>query len=198
GSNSKGPGAIATSCWAHSCFSPSRKGMRASPGCGAARQKVPGTERIRKERTMSSKSPRASKRISNGQWARGASGNPAGRPVGSRNQSTVFVEQLLLPHQEALVEKTIELALKGDPFALRLCLERLYPVPKERRIDLPLPEVRNAAEATAALSTILTGVGEGQIPPARGSRPGRDRRNPTTPGGGRQCGTIPKRTRTAG
>src|ERR1039457_685713 len=135
-------------------------------GCAS---KVPGTERIRKERTMSSKSPRASKRISNGQWARGASGNPAGRPVGSRNQSTAFVEQLLLPHQEALVEKTIELALKGDPFALRLCLERLYPVPKERRIDLPLPEVRNAAEATAALSTILTGVGEGQITPGEGA-----------------------------
>src|ERR1039457_3197702 len=135
-------------------------------GCAS---KVPGTERIRKERTMSSKSPRASKRISNGQWARGASGNPAGRPVGSRNQSTVFVEQLFLPHQEAPVEKTIELALKGDPFALRLCLERLYPVPKERRIDLPLPEVRNAAEATAALSTILTGVGEGQITPGEGA-----------------------------
>jgi hypothetical protein len=118
---------------------------------------------------MTSKSPRGSKRISNGQWARGASGNPAGRPVGSRNQSKVFVEQLLLPHQEALLEKAIELALKGDPVALRLCIERLYPAPKERRIDLPLPQVRNVEEATAALSTVLTGIGEGQITPGEGA-----------------------------
>ena len=41
--------------------------------------------------------------------------------------------------------------------------------PKERRIDRTLPEVRNAEEATAALSTIMTGVGEGQITPGEGA-----------------------------
>jgi hypothetical protein len=95
------------------------------------------------------------------------SGNPAGRPVGSRNRSTIIEEQLLT-HQEALIEKTIELAFKGDATALRLCLERIYPVPRERRIDLALPEVRTAAEATTAISTILSGVGQGQITPGEG------------------------------
>jgi hypothetical protein len=118
---------------------------------------------------MTSKSPNSSKRVSNGKWTRGVSGNPTGRPVGSPNKSTVFLEELLHARQEALVEKAIELALKGDPVALRLCIERLYPAPRERRIDLPLPQVRNVEEATAALSTVLTGIGEGQITPGEGA-----------------------------
>jgi Family of unknown function (DUF5681) len=118
---------------------------------------------------MSSKSFKPSKRVSTGQFARGVSGNPAGRPVGSRNKSTIFLEQLLQDHQNALVQKMIELALKGDTTALRLCIDRLYPAPKERRIDLPLPEVRTAEEATAALSTVLTAIGEGEITPGEGA-----------------------------
>lgn len=116
----------------------------------------------------SSQFSKSSKRTRDGQWSAGASGNPAGRPVGSRNKSTLLLEELLHSQQEALVQKTIDLALEGGPVALRLCLERLYPAPRERRIDLALPEIREISQAPAALSTILSGIGDGNITPGEG------------------------------
>ena len=40
---------------------------------------------------------------------------------------------------EALTRKAIDLALNGDPMALRLCLERILPPRKERPVDIVLP-----------------------------------------------------------
>lgn len=65
--------------------------------------------------------------------------------------------------------KAIQLALNGDPFALRICLDRLYPVPKERRIALQLPEVTEAEHVTTALAVILAARAEGEITPGEGA-----------------------------
>jgi uncharacterized protein DUF5681 len=105
------------------------------------------------------------KKPTNGRWARGTSGNPAGRPVGSRNRSSVFYEQLLNGQGEALFQKAIELALAGDATALRLCLERISPPRKERTIDLPLPKVTDPQSVSAALASVMTAVGKGRITP---------------------------------
>ena len=58
-------------------------------------------------------------------WRKGTSGNPAGRPTGSRNKATLYFEELLDGQGEALIKKAVELSLKGDTTALRLCLERI-------------------------------------------------------------------------
>ena len=69
----------------------------------------------------------------------GQSGNPAGRPKGARNRSTVAAEALLDGEAEALTRKAIELALAGDTTALRLCMERLVPPRKDRSTPIALP-----------------------------------------------------------
>ncbi|MFN7998605.1 MAG: DUF5681 domain-containing protein, partial [Bryobacteraceae bacterium] len=109
-----------------------------------------------------------SERSPKGQWPKGVSGNPSGRPPGSRNKSTLLLEQMLQGRQQELVDKAIELALNGDPAMMRLCLERIYPAPKERPIDLPLPELRDAQSITEAVSCIANGVGQGDITPNEG------------------------------
>src|SRR5262249_4193060 len=55
----------------------------------------------------------------------GKSGNPKGRPKGSRNQATLLAEALLDGEAEAITRKVINAALEGDTTALRLYLERL-------------------------------------------------------------------------
>ena len=55
----------------------------------------------------------------------GQSGNPSGRPRGSRNATTLALEALLDGQAEALTQKAIDLALTGDMAALRLCLDRI-------------------------------------------------------------------------
>ena len=55
-------------------------------------------------------------------FEKGRSGNPAGRPRGVPNKSTLAAQLLLQGEAEALTRKAVELALGGDPAALRLCL----------------------------------------------------------------------------
>ena len=101
-----------------------------------------------------------------GHWSKGTSGNPDGRPPGSRNKSTLLLENLLADESEALVRKAIQLALKGDITALRLCLDRIYPPRKERTVELELPEITDVNQATAATRAILAAVAAGKITPA--------------------------------
>ncbi|MES2204778.1 MAG: DUF5681 domain-containing protein [Pseudomonadota bacterium] len=68
----------------------------------------------------------------------GKSGNPNGRPKGAVSRR-VRLANLLEPHAEELISKTIELALEGDSTALRLCIERLIPKTKYEPLDIELP-----------------------------------------------------------
>jgi hypothetical protein len=103
-----------------------------------------------------------------GQWPKGASGNPSGRPKGSRNKATLAMEALLEGEAERLTRKAVEMALEGDVFALRLCLERLLPARKDRPIDLNLPPVQSAKQISEAMGTVVAAIGEGQITPKEG------------------------------
>ena len=53
-------------------------------------------------------------------FIKGQSGNPAGRPRGSRNRATRAMQTLLDGEAQALTRKAVELALEGDTTALRL------------------------------------------------------------------------------
>src|SRR5689334_5534051 len=66
-------------------------------------------------------------RAVSGRFRPGVSGNPAGRPRGSRNRATLIAQDLLDSDSEDLVKTAIKRAKKGDPVALRLCIERLMP-----------------------------------------------------------------------
>ena len=77
-----------------------------------------------------------------GRYKPGESGNPAGRPPGTRNRATESAELLLEGEAEALTRKAVELALGGDPAALRLCLDRLIAPHRERLVAFALPRMR--------------------------------------------------------
>jgi hypothetical protein len=62
-----------------------------------------------------------------GRFTKGESGNPAGRPRGSRNAVTLAAEAMLDGEAEALTRKAIDMALAGDTVALKLCIDRFSP-----------------------------------------------------------------------
>jgi hypothetical protein len=96
------------------------------------------------------------------------SGNPSGRPSGSRNQRTLFFEQILEDDGEDLIRKAIQLSKKGNVLALRLCLERLLPPRKDRTIDLELRPTPTAQDLPLQYQDIIRAVAEGRISPAEG------------------------------
>lgn len=91
-------------------------------------------------------------------------GNP-GRPRGAKNRVTVAVQTLLDGQAEALTEKAIAAALKGDGFALKLCLDRIAPAPKSRRVDFKIPPLKSAADVPKALAAIVKAVAAGDLAP---------------------------------
>ncbi|WP_169805570.1 DUF5681 domain-containing protein [Novosphingobium rosa] len=103
-------------------------------------------------------------------FQRGLSGNPAGKPRGTRHKVTLAIEALLEGEAEALTRKAVEMALGGDGPALRLCLDRLAPPRKDAPISITLPPVTSAADTVAASSAVLAAVAAGDCTPDEAGR----------------------------
>ncbi len=97
---------------------------------------------------------------------KGESGNPAGRPFGSRNKTTLAMEALLDGEAETIVRKAIEKAKDGDAVALRMCLERLVPVRKDRPLSFKMPPINSAADAVSAVGALVAAVAAGEVTPS--------------------------------
>jgi Family of unknown function (DUF5681) len=98
-------------------------------------------------------------------FAKGKSGNPAGRPAGARNRKSLAAAALLDGEAEALTRKAVEMALAGDPTALRLCLERILPTCRERTVKFPLPSIESPADIAPAMKAVAAALAEGAISP---------------------------------
>ncbi len=99
-------------------------------------------------------------------FAKGQSGNPAGRPRGARNRATRIAQLLLDGEAAALSRKAIELALAGDALALKLCLDRILAPQRRRAVELDLPPLREAADLVGAMTAISAAAARGEITPA--------------------------------
>src|SRR5258707_15662096 len=98
-------------------------------------------------------------------FEKGRSGNPLGRRVGCRNKTTIAAAALLAGEAEALTRKAVELALEGDPTALRLCIERVLPQCRERAVKFALPPIESAADIAPAMKAVTSALAAGIITP---------------------------------
>jgi hypothetical protein len=101
-------------------------------------------------------------------FQRGSSGNPSGRPRGSRNAATLAVEALLHGEAEAITRRAIEAALAGDIAAIRLIMDRVSPARKSRPVQIDLPDVSDARGVAVAQATVVAAVAGGEITPDEG------------------------------
>ena len=93
-----------------------------------------------------------------------------GRPKGSRNKATLAIKSLLEGQAEALTQTAVTKALEGDSMALRLCMERIAPTPKDQPVSFSLPTMNNSLEASEAAGSVLTAVSEGELTPIEATR----------------------------
>lgn len=94
----------------------------------------------------------------------------AGRPKGVRNKKTIAISSLLEGQSEALTQTAISKALDGDSVALRLCMERIAPAPKDQAVSFDLPSMNNALDAAKAAGSVLCAVSNGDLTPIEGTR----------------------------
>jgi Family of unknown function (DUF5681) len=99
-------------------------------------------------------------------FKKGQSGNPNGRPAGSRNKATIALDGLLEKEGKAITAKAIELAKAGDLAAIRICMDRICPPRKDRPVKFALPKLEAASDAVAAASAIVEAVATGALTPS--------------------------------
>ena len=98
-----------------------------------------------------------------------ATGN-AGRPKGARNKKTIAITSLLEGQAEALTQTAVTKALEGDSVALRLCIERIAPAPKDQPVTFNLTKMHNAMDASEFAGSVLTAVSDGELTPIEATR----------------------------
>jgi hypothetical protein len=109
--------------------------------------------------------PKPPGRVRGRPFEKGRSGNPVGRRIGCRNKTTIAAAALLAGEAEALTRKAVELALVGDPTALRLCIERVLPQCRERTVKFALPPIESAADIAPAMKAVTSALAGGLITP---------------------------------
>jgi Family of unknown function (DUF5681) len=97
-------------------------------------------------------------RTAGGQFVKGQSGNPAGKPPGCRNHASRVAEALLDGEVQALTRTALERALDGNVAALRLCFERLVAPRRTRPVQLDLPPVAEPADVAAAMAAVTAAL----------------------------------------
>lgn len=107
----------------------------------------------------------ATERTPQGRFAPGRSGNPAGRPPGARNKSTLVVEAALAARAAELVEALVGAAKAGNAAALRICFDRVAPPRNGRPVPFALPPLACRADVVDAARRIVTGVADGELTP---------------------------------
>jgi hypothetical protein len=100
-------------------------------------------------------------------FEKGESGNPAGRPRGSRNRATLLMQSLLAHDAEAIGRKAVEMAIAGDLAAIRLCMDRLAPVRKDEPVAFDLPPIEKPADIVGATASIVAAVAAGELTPSQ-------------------------------
>jgi hypothetical protein len=76
------------------------------------------------------------------------------------------IEAMLDGQAEGLTQKAIQLALKGNETALRLCLERICLVRKDRPIKFNLPEsLATALDVSNAMGGVILQTAAGELTP---------------------------------
>jgi hypothetical protein len=70
---------------------------------------------------------------------------------------------LLDGEAEALTRKAVELALAGDPSALRLCLDRIVAPRRERVVEFAMPPIHGPADIAGAMGAIVDAAARGAI-----------------------------------
>ena len=92
-------------------------------------------------------------------------GNP-GRKPGSKNKTTLIGQALLKEAEEKLLRKAIEMAKAGDVQMLKFLLDLI--LPKERSVQVDLPQIDCASDAVDALGLIVDAVANSRISPSEG------------------------------
>ena len=99
----------------------------------------------------------------------GTSGNPKGKPAGTRSKATQLLAAMMEGGAEKITKAVIDAAQAGDLMAAKIILDRVMPPAKERPVNIDLPDTQSAQGVAAAQNAILQAVAAGDLLPGEAS-----------------------------
>jgi len=95
----------------------------------------------------------------------GQSGNPAGKPRGTRHAALLALDAIGQEGAEGTLRAVVEAAGRGDMRAADILLRRVWPERKGRTVALDLPPMECAADLVKALGIVAQAMAAGQLTP---------------------------------
>jgi len=85
-----------------------------------------------------------------------------GRPRGTARKKTEFAEAFE-EHGHSIIKQCQYMAMKGDPTALKLCVERIVPPCEPLRPKFNLPPIDTGADIAPAFRAVFKEVAKGKV-----------------------------------
>lgn len=88
-----------------------------------------------------------------------------GKPLGTRNKTTLMLESLGADNAEEITRVVIEMARKGDLSAAKIILDRMWPVPKPSTYVTRkwLADVHTQSDINKVMTEVLNDISNGII-----------------------------------
>jgi hypothetical protein len=94
----------------------------------------------------------------------GRSGNPSGKPRGTKSKSTQLIERLVTGNPadvKQIIDVVVRAAKAGEPWAAQEILKRIWPVPRSRLVKFPFPELATIEDVRRAMDAVTSAVSNG-------------------------------------
>ena len=98
----------------------------------------------------------------------GQSGNPAGKPPGTRSKALAELDRLGAEGAQKVLEAVLNAAQCGDMTAAAIVLKRCWPEFRGRPVRLQLPAIATSADVVTASAAVVAAVAAGRISPEEG------------------------------
>ena len=95
----------------------------------------------------------------------GRSGNPSGRPPGARNRTCALALKLMDAEAQPVIAALIQAAKNGDVAAIKLVLERVAPLPRNRPVQFHMPPIQTPQDLGEAMGAVLKAAADGELTP---------------------------------
>src|SRR5258708_5406916 len=89
----------------------------------------------------------------------------SGRPAGARNKRTLWLEEIDESDLRAVRDAVVEKAREGEMVAGRILFDRVWPVPKARKVAIDIPATTGPEGISAAMAAVTREMAAGNIDP---------------------------------